>query len=101
MTYLANERHVAVNTQKVALNAVVFLYHKFLRMDLGELGRNTHWRQNNVVCPLCYPEGRYTGSSKALMDVTGQLSSYSMVAGFAYLSVFGCAFKILICIDLP
>ena len=38
MTYLANEWHVAVNTQKVALNAVVFLYHRFLGVDLGELG---------------------------------------------------------------
>lgn len=31
LTYLAVERHVAVNTQKVALNALVYLYHKFLQ----------------------------------------------------------------------
>jgi len=27
----------AINTQKVALNALVFLYHTFLKQELGEL----------------------------------------------------------------
>ncbi len=52
MTYLANERHVAVNTQKVALNAVVFLYHKFLRMDLGELGFALATKQRSLPIVL-------------------------------------------------
>ena len=38
LSWLANDQHVAINTQKVALNAVVFLYHKFLKQELGELG---------------------------------------------------------------
>lgn len=38
LTWLAVKRNVAVNTQKVALNAVVFLYHKVLKQELGELG---------------------------------------------------------------
>ncbi len=38
LTWLAVGRRVAVNTQKVALNAVVFLYHKILKQDLGDLG---------------------------------------------------------------
>jgi integron integrase len=38
LSWLANERYVAVNTQKVALNALVFLYQKILKQDLGELG---------------------------------------------------------------
>lgn len=29
---------MAVNTQKVALNALVFLYHKFFQIQLGDLG---------------------------------------------------------------
>ena len=29
---------MAINTQKVALNALVFLYHKFLQVQLGDLG---------------------------------------------------------------
>lgn len=38
LSWLANDQHVAINTQKVALNALVFLYHKFLKQELGELG---------------------------------------------------------------
>lgn len=38
LSWLANERNVAINTQKVALNALVFLYHKFFQRELGELG---------------------------------------------------------------
>lgn len=38
LTHLATQRHVAVNTQKVALNALVFLYDKHLQQPLGELG---------------------------------------------------------------
>ena len=29
---------MAANTQKVALNALVFLYHKFFQIQLGDLG---------------------------------------------------------------
>jgi len=38
LTSFAVERRVAVITQKVALNALVFLYRKVLQQDLGELG---------------------------------------------------------------
>ena len=38
LTHLAVERKVAINTQKVALNAVVFLYHKHLQRELGDQG---------------------------------------------------------------
>lgn len=34
LTWLATHRHVAVNTQKVALNALVFLYHKVLKQGV-------------------------------------------------------------------
>ena len=37
LSHLANKRHVAVNTQKTALNAVVFLYKQFLGRDLETL----------------------------------------------------------------
>lgn len=37
LSWVACERYVAVNTQKVALNALVFMYHKALKQDLGEL----------------------------------------------------------------
>lgn len=38
LSMLANERHVAINTQKIALNALVFMYHKVLKQPLGDLG---------------------------------------------------------------
>lgn len=37
LSYLANQRHVAINTQKTALNAVVFLYKQFLQRDLNNI----------------------------------------------------------------
>ena len=38
LTYLAVERHVIVNTQKTALNALAFLFEKHLNRQLGDLG---------------------------------------------------------------
>lgn len=35
--HLASQRNVSVNTQKTALNAIVFLYRQFLNIELGEL----------------------------------------------------------------
>ena len=37
LEHLATQQNVAPNTQKTALNALVFLYHKFLEKDLGRL----------------------------------------------------------------
>jgi integron integrase len=37
LTYLASEADVSINTQKTALNALSFLYNKFLNLPLGEL----------------------------------------------------------------
>lgn len=38
LSHLANHRHVAIGTQKLALNALVYLYDKHLDQPLGELG---------------------------------------------------------------
>lgn len=37
LSYLANQAHVSINTQKIALNALVFLYDKYLLRPLGEM----------------------------------------------------------------
>src|SRR5690606_5096317 len=37
LSHLANKRNVAINTQKTALNAVVFLYKQFLKRELGDI----------------------------------------------------------------
>lgn len=52
LSYLASERNVAINTQKVALNALVFLYHKFLRVELGELGFTLATKQRSIPVVL-------------------------------------------------
>ncbi len=38
LTHLAADRHVSVNTQKVILNSLVYLYQKFLQIEVGDLG---------------------------------------------------------------
>jgi integrase len=52
LTYLAIQRHVAANTQKIALNALVFLYQKFLRIEVGELGFKLSTRQRRLPSVL-------------------------------------------------
>ena len=37
LSNLANSRHVAINTQKIALNALAFLYNRFLQQPLGDI----------------------------------------------------------------
>lgn len=39
LTFLADQRKVSVATQKIALNALAFLYNKFLGSPLGNLGQ--------------------------------------------------------------
>jgi integron integrase len=38
LTFLANQRSVSVSTQKIALNALAFLYNKYMDLPFGELG---------------------------------------------------------------
>ncbi|MDF1764544.1 MAG: integron integrase [Oleibacter sp.] len=38
LNFLANDQNVAVNTQKIVLNALAFLYNQFLNQPLGDLG---------------------------------------------------------------
>lgn len=52
LTWLAVKQSVAVNTQKVALNAVVFLYHKILKQDLGDLGFALATKQRHLPSVL-------------------------------------------------
>jgi integron integrase len=58
LTYLAVERHVTVNTQKVVLNALVFLYTKFFRIEVGDLGFKLASRQRYVPTVLTPAEVR-------------------------------------------
>lgn len=37
LTFIAVEKHCSINTQKIALNALIYLYKKFLAIDVGQL----------------------------------------------------------------
>ncbi|QSX31444.1 integron integrase [Shewanella cyperi] len=52
LTYIANQRNVAINTQKLALNALVYLYHKHLHQDLGDLGFRYSCKQRQLPTVL-------------------------------------------------
>lgn len=52
LTWLATKKDVAVNTQKVALNSLVFLYHKVLKWDLGELDFKLATKQRHLPTTL-------------------------------------------------
>jgi len=58
LTWLAADRHVSVNTQKIALNALVYLYHKFLARELGELGFRLATKQRQLPTVLSVDEVR-------------------------------------------
>src|SRR5690606_36238943 len=58
LTHLAVDRKVAINTQKVALNAVVYLYHKFLGRELGDLGFTLATKQRHLPSVLSTSEVR-------------------------------------------
>ena len=48
LSYLANSRDVAINTQKTALNALAFLYNQFLNQPLGDIGFHYAKRQRKI-----------------------------------------------------
>ena len=52
LSMLANDQHVAVNTQKVALNALAFMYHKVLNQPLGDLGFKLANKQRSLPSVL-------------------------------------------------
>ncbi len=53
LTFLAADRQVSVATQKIALNALAFLYNRFLEMPIGDLGEfNRSRRQRKLPIVL-------------------------------------------------
>lgn len=58
LTYLAVERHVSVNTQKTALNAIAFLFQKFLKREMGDLGFRLATKQRSLPAVLNADEVR-------------------------------------------
>ncbi len=67
LTYLAVERQVSIATQKIALNALAFLYNRILEQPLGNLGEfNRAKRQRKLPVVL----NRYE-VSRLLAHMTG------------------------------
>ncbi|MES2627152.1 MAG: integron integrase [Pseudomonadota bacterium] len=57
LTFMAVQRNVSVSTQKTALNALAFLYNKFLQLPLGNLGPfNKAARPRKLPVVLTRPE---------------------------------------------
>lgn len=76
LTFLADQRKVSVATQKIALNALAFLYNKFLDLPLGKLGSfNKANRPRKLPVVLTRAEvgnllGRMRGSPALLRNGT-------------------------------
>ena len=66
LSWLTTNGNVAVNTQKVALNALVFLYHKYLHVELGDLGFTLASKQRRLPTVLSKKE-----VSKVLLHLKG------------------------------
>ena len=56
LTFLANQRSVAINTQKIALNALAYLYQKHLHHELGDLGFCCATKQRHLPTVLSTSE---------------------------------------------
>lgn len=74
LTYLAADRRVAINTQKVALNALVYLYHRFLNKELGELGFTLATKQRQLPTVMSLNEVRsvlnqLTGRNRLIIEI--------------------------------
>jgi integron integrase len=71
LTHLAIDKGLVVNSQKTALNALVFLYKKFLKVELGEL--NFSHSQRPKTLPTCF-------SHKEAISVIEQLKGVHKLA---------------------
>lgn len=58
LSYLAVSEHVAVGTQKTALNALAFLYNKYLQQPLGKLSFSYPKAYEKLPNVLCHRDAR-------------------------------------------
>lgn len=78
LTKLAVKDHVSVNTQKVALNALVFLYQKHLKIPVGDLGFKLARKQRSLPTVLTQAE---VGEVLANMRGASRLAALIMYGG--------------------
>lgn len=52
LTYLAVERHISPNSQKVVLNALIYFFTKYMKRQVGDLGFKLATRQRYIPAVL-------------------------------------------------
>lgn len=74
LTHIAVQFHVSSNTQKVALNALVFLYQKHLRIPVGDLGFTLASKQRSLPTVLTQQEvGRILAKLNGVCKLIGAM----------------------------
>lgn len=76
LSHLANNRHVAINTQKTALNAVVFLYKQFMKTDIGVIQFGKANKSRRIPTVFTHDE-----ATRVLMGMKG---THKLVASLMY-----------------
>jgi len=76
LSHLVLKNNVVINTQKTALNALVFMYKQFLKIELGELNFNTSNRPQTIPTVFSHQEA---------IDVLDKLDGiFSIMASLMY-----------------
>ena len=74
LSHLAVQWHVSINTQKVALNALIFLYQKHLGITVGDLGFKLATKQRQIPTVLSQQEvGRILSKLQGVNRLIGYL----------------------------
>lgn len=76
LSHLANNRNVAVNTQKTDLNAVVFMYHQFIGRELGKLQFSQTSKGRRLPTVFSHDE--------AMAVLSGMQGTHRLVASLMY-----------------
>ncbi len=88
LTYLSVKNRVSPNTQRTALNALMFLYKKFLKQDLGEL--TFSYSKTNRRLPVVF------STSEALSVIKHLNNHYKLMAQL----MFGSGLRVSECTRL-
>jgi integron integrase len=88
LSFLAIERNVSPSTQKTALNALAFLYKKFLNVSLGELQFNYAKPSRRVPVVLSHNE--------AMQIIDNMNQNYQLMGKIMY----GCGLRLMECCRL-
>ncbi len=86
LSHLANDKHVATNTQKIALNALAFLYNKFLQQPLGDIDYIPASKPRNL--PIVISVSEVQRILQAMEAPFGSLINIKKRAALADLRVF-------------